>query len=170
MDCLWKKAAICGIVGVGAHEFHVAPVSSLFLGSTVGAGIEGLLAQDDIVGFERRVMSASCALADDGSGMEVLNAQGCGGYCIAHADRGYRYHQWNIMVLLLYKAPAAQHVFPGLLKGRYEEFCLQSHGALNHYFRIAGTHLQNSSFRRSEKRPLQVPHEACDPCGLHVIP
>ena len=29
--------------------------------------------------------------------------------------------------------------------------CLQSHGSLNHYFRIAGTHLQKCSFRRSEK-------------------
>ena len=51
VDCLRKEDAICGIVGVSAHQFHMAPVSSLFFGSTVRTGIEGLLAQDNIVGF-----------------------------------------------------------------------------------------------------------------------
>ena len=74
VDCLRDESAICGIVGVGAHEFHMAPVSSLFLGSTVGTGIEGLLAQDDIVGFQSRIVPASCALADDSRWVEVLNA------------------------------------------------------------------------------------------------
>lgn len=164
VDCLRDESAICGIVGVGAHEFHMAPVSSLFLGSTVGTGIEGLLAQDDIVGFERRVVSASCALADDGSGMKSFNAQGSGGSCIAHADRGYSYHYRNVTVLTIYEAPATQHMFPGLLKGRYEEFCLQSHGSLNHYFRIAGTHLKIAPFG-VVKSPLQGPHEACGGLG-----
>ena len=37
--------------------------------------------------------------------LSLVNAQGSGGCCIAHADRGYSYHQWNVMVLPLYEAP-----------------------------------------------------------------
>ncbi len=51
VDCLRDEGAICGTVGVSTHQLHVAPVSSLFFGSTIRTGIEGLLAQDDIVGF-----------------------------------------------------------------------------------------------------------------------